>query len=240
MPTKIPSCRHVLPQKSVETCVNSRFNNTPRLPKVTYLFTPVPQDALRGIRSHLHAVFLALVESARLGVYDPAVRWLAAYACKGERQVKRDLAELCGLGLIKRIFRRIARFRNQTNVYEIPAMRVGVMDDTEKLKKVLTTTTSALARGAMDQPPILKSWIQTLFEGRAAQDRADSAWKKQEYERKWTFWDSMNGWRLEKAEARNRRAMVGVYTGPKLTPEEQEADMRYFREKGMLGGMMEA
>lgn len=87
------------------------------------------------------------------------------------------------------------------------------MDDTEKLKKVLTTTTSALARGAMDQPPILKSWIQTLFEGRAAQDRADSAWKKQEYERKWTFWDSMNGWRLEKARQRTRtagQASIGV------------------------------
>lgn len=185
---KTTSCRHGLQALTCEFCAINRY------PKVTYPFLPVPEDALRGVKSHLHAVYTALVKSIRLGVYDPAIRWLAAETGKGERQVKRDLRDLCGLGLIKRIFRRISRWRNQSNVYEIPAMRVGVTKDMEKHKNSLTTTTPTLSRGVSNSSSEPSSWLRTHLETRFAKDRADSAWRRDLYQRKASFLEKIKGW----------------------------------------------
>lgn len=203
-----------------------------RLPKVTYEFTAVPRGVLRRIKSHLHAVYLALVEFARRGVWDPAIRWIVAHTGKSERQVKRDLKQLCALGLIERTFRRLSGDRNDTNIYDIPAIRVGVMDGTEKQeRKSLKTTTPVKCDGPKSPPE--KSDLQKLHEARFAQDRADSKWRREQYERRASFWDTMKGWAEHRIEQRLRRqaeTIVGYNPTPAPTPE-QEAEYQAMRDR---------
>jgi len=204
-----------------------------RLPKVTYEFTAVPRGALQSIKSHLHAVYLALVEALRLGIVDPAVGWIASYTGKKDRQVRRDLSALCGLGLIQRIFRRVRGNRNKTNIYRIPAMErgggVGVMCDREK-REVLKTTTPAEG-GARPRPD--KSELQKLLEARRAQDELDSKWKREEYEAKASHWQTMKAWarhKMEHVARRRAEALVGYNPTPPPTPE-QEANWAALRDR---------
>jgi hypothetical protein len=206
-----------------------------RLPKVTYEFTAVPRGALQSIKSHLHAVYLALVEALRLGIVDPAVGWIASYTGKKDRQVRRDLSALCGLGLIQRIFRRVRGNRNKTNIYRIPAMErgggVGVMCDREKREGLKTTTPDE--GGARPRPE--KSEKQKLHEARFAQDRADSKWMREWYEAQGRFWRTSTAWmrhKMEHVARRRAEACVGYNPTPPPTPEQEAEwiEMRNRRE----------
>jgi hypothetical protein len=168
----------------------------------------------------LEKLYRIIMRSVRRGVSDPSVRKLASVMKRSMRTIHRYLRALVRLGKLVVQTRRRTGDRNDTSIYILPDLLGGVYDKgvVEKRGEVLKTTTpSPEALGSSSPPAKPKSDLQALMEARFAQDKADAGWRRREYERKATFWDTMKGWRLSKAIERTRRAMeaqVGVFTPP--------------------------
>jgi hypothetical protein len=210
------SCLHVN-REPVEKPVKSR-----RLARVDYEFTPVPETIEREIeKAALERLFRILLRFYRRGVTDPSMRQLAHAMRKGVRQVQRYIRELVALGKLLVTARRVARDRNNTNVYTLTNLAggVGVRSDVEKRGEVLTTTTPATARGSVVKPAKSNEALQWAL--RKAHDALDALRMRGEYADRGKLWFELQQRRLNQAYERTSRAMVGVYVPKPPTPEQE-------------------
>ena len=226
MTASIPNFRPAQPEKICEfphkqrRIENIEGSVTKRV-RVAFEFTPVPEFIEREIETPaLEKLYRILLRMARRGISDPSLRVLAKAMKRSLRMVQRYIRGLVMLGKLVVQVRRVTRDRNDTNVYILPDLQRGVGDRNvvEKLRAELKTTT-----------PAPEARVGKFWEARFAQDREDSNWRREQYQRKASFWEAVKGWRLDKALERTRRAVeacVGISKAERfdtLTAEE-EAD----------------
>jgi hypothetical protein len=196
---------------------------SPRLARVSYPFTPIPQNLAEVLTPSEERLYGILIGLAQRGIVDPCVRVLASIIKRTVRTVQRLLRSLERKRLLEVIERRISSFRNAPNIYKLLNLvfhgGVGDKNFTEKHRKLLKTTTPAPERGAGGRPESSMAALQ--YKLRQAQDEVDHWRKRFEYVESGNLWAK---WRSRKAEERDRiasAASVGVFQGEK-TPDDPE------------------
>jgi hypothetical protein len=204
--TKISSCRQELQQNTGKSSKPSSFTMVPDSID-RHALSSGAKDSLRKLTRLIRRLG---------GVCDWPERRIAARLglCRGTYRDHRRKLEATGQIELERRRREGCRL-NDTNILRLGGG--GLKIQPQKQSEVLTTTTPAptaqVSIAKSDKP---KNALQRFWESRFAQDRKDSDWRRDQYQRKATFWDSVKGWQLEKARERTRRAseaMVGMYTG---------------------------
>jgi hypothetical protein len=213
----------------VKTLADQSFVNlSPRLARVSYAFTPVPQNIGEVLTPSEERLYRELIALAQRGIVEPCIRVLASIIKRTDRTVQRLLRSLEFKGLLAIIERRISSHRNAPNIYKLLGLvfhgGVGDKNATEKNRKFLKTTTPAPLRGVEKSVTALKYALQHL------QDKFDTLRMRLEYKDRGQLWEQT---KLNKAVERTKRATaasLGVWKGPETPDSEWEA----VRERVML------
>jgi hypothetical protein len=213
MPTKIPSCRHVLPQQSVKNPAKSRR-------KLHLGLTPNQHSTYKRVKRAILSCN---------GVCDWEKARLAAECGVSESQYTRDMRAVYRVGLVIKIERKESARRNLTNLLMLPASApsfMGVTNGGEKLILLETSTstpTREMPRAEVIKPPVepKPSPVRQQWEARRAQDLHDHHRSRERYEARGQGQqrarEGFHAYKLAQAERRNywaMRACEGMPKGP--------------------------
>ena len=212
------SWRHRLQTKFSGTRTNSRRSNT---------FTMVPDSIdthklSSGSKDSLRKVTRLIRRQG--GECDWPERRIAAYVgiARGTWRDHRRELEAAGELTFERRRPKGCRL-NDTNIMRLGGG--GLKIQPQKKSEVLKTTTTAPERGKVESPQV-RSELRRFMESRFAQDRKDSQWRREQFEKRAEMWEDAKRCRSQRENERNRMAMracVGASTLPPPT-EEQERE----------------
>ena len=217
MPSKIPSCRHALPQQSVKNPAKLR-----RTRRITRPFTPLPKTYLLQIPRTLHAALVFLWEYSGGRPCTVPYRLLAAKLGVHVRTAQAHVYRLERLGELGVCRRRVSHRRNATNLYTFPKLQGFIVEveygeiTVEKPIQILKANTPPAAR-VENHPPAMRKLYERVRHLTETIRRISDA--KQ--------------YRLHKAQERNRMALkasIGVNTAP-IVPMTQAERQELDRER---------